>query len=234
MPDAIQPIDSRTTRRLAAILTTALAAIALVAVPGCAVAGLVSVMARTWQETSTKVIAPEYEGLSDKSFAVVVDADRGIQGVHPQLVTRLTELISTRLANPDDTNASGFVPARYILEFQLTNPTWTSWTYDKVMEEFGVDRLIVVEVHEFRLNEPGNQYIWDGLAAAHIGVVEAESTFSDDFEFTREVRVAYPDGQGFTRNDLPKANVYGFLERRLVDRLTWLFYEHDEDYHPDY
>ncbi len=195
---------------------------------GCGVAGLVSVMARTWEETGSSTIAAEYDELSDKTFAVVVFVDRGIEGVHPQLAPRVSERATLRLANVKDTNASGFVPARFVLEFQLTTPAWTSWTYDQLLDEFGVDRLIVIEISEFMLNEPGNQYLWAGQAVARVGVVEADSALPDDFAYSRDIRVRYPDGRGFTQNDLTREQVYGYLENRLIDRLTWLFYEHKE------
>ena len=210
---------------LAIALTAALLASLM---GGCNVFGLVGVMARTFEETGSSMIPAEYEGLEGNSFAVVVFADGGIQGIHPQMVPRLTQLITQRLANPAWTGASGFVPAPLILEFQLTNPSWTAWTYDRLAEEFGVDRLIVVDINEFRLTEPGNQYLWDGLASARIGVVESESALPDEFSFSKQIRVAYPDGQGFSKSDFTQEHVYGFLERRLVDRLSWLFYEHEE------
>ena len=220
-------IPRRSRRLLRSAISSALIATALVA-SGCNLFGIVGVMARTFERTGSTIIAAEYEGLRDNSFAVVVFADRSIQGVHPQLVTRVSQLVTQRLANTQNTGASGFVPAPLILEFQLTTPSWTSWTYDQLAEEFGVDRLIVVDIFEFRLNQPGNQYVWDGLASARIGVVESESALPDDFVYSKQIRVGYPDGQGYSRDDFTREHVYGFLERRLVDRLSWLFYEHEE------
>ena len=194
----------------------------------CAGCEIIGVMARTYQETGSRMVPAEYTDLADQDFAVIVSADRNIQGINPELVTRVTQLITSRLAVVENTDASGFVPAGPIIEFQLTNPAWNSWTYDDIAEEFGVDRLIVVDISEFRLNQPGNQYIWDGLAIARVGVIEADSAIPDDFVFTKDIAVAYPDGKGFTKNDFSRRHVYGFLERRLVDRVSWLFYEHEE------
>ena len=227
MPDT-RTDTNRYRRVLSSILVTGLLCASLAPMSGCAIAGLVSVMARTWEQTGSSRISAEYDELSDKTFAVVVFADRGIEGVHPRLATRVSERATLRLANVANTNASGFVPARFVLEFQLTTPSWTSWTYDQLLEEFGVDRLIVIEISEFLLNEPGNQYIWDGRAVARVGVVEAGSALPDDFTYSKDIRVTYPDGRGFTQNDLSRDQVYGYLENRMLDRITWLFYEHEE------
>jgi len=224
-------ISHRTARRTIAIV---LAIAGVASLGGCEVLGIFGVMARTYQETGTHMVDAEYEGLADQEFAVIVSADRTIQGVHPGLVTRLTQLITQQLAVVERTDADGFVPAPAVLEFQLTNPDWNSWTYDQIAEEFGVGRLVVVDIQEFRLQMPGNQYIWDGVAIARVGVVEADSGLPDDFTYNTNVRVSYPDGRGFTKNDFPRRHVYGFLEKRLVDRVTWLFYRHEEPMRPDY
>lgn len=223
--------NRRTARRLAA---AAIALSTLAISGGCNIFGIFGVMARTYQETGTHMVPAEYEGLADKDFAVIVSADRNIQGTFPELVTRVTQLVSQRLAVVERTDAAGFVPAPAILEFQLTNPSWSSWTYDQICEEFDVERLIVIDIYEFRLQEPGNQYLWNGLATARVGVVEAESPIPDDFTFNQNVRVSYPDGRGFSKSDFPRRHVFGFLEKRLVDRVSWLFYEHEEKIRPDY
>lgn len=228
------PFQFTTRARVKRTLASLLAALFLVTVAGCEVLGIFGVMARTYQETGTHMVDAEYEGLADNDFAVIVSADRTIQGVHPELVTRLTQLITQQLAVVDRTDASGFVPAPSVLEFQLTNTDWGSWTYDQIAEEFGVNRLIVVDIQEFRLQMPGNQYVWDGVAIARVGVIEADSALPDDFTFNENVSVSYPDGRGFTKNDFPRRHVYGFLEKRLVDRITWLFYRHEEPMRPDY
>lgn len=216
------------------VVSVAIALGALASAGGCNVFGIFGVMARTYQETGTHMVPAEYEGLADKNFAVIVSADRTIQGTFPELVTRVTQLVTQRLAVVERTEASGFVPAPAILEFQLTNPSWNSWTYDQIAEEFGVDRLVVIDIYEFRLHEPGNQNLWDGQATARVGVVEADSPIPDDFTFNESVRVSYPDGRGFSKSDFPRRHVFGFLERRLVDRVSWLFYEHEEKIRPDY
>ncbi|MEQ9616881.1 MAG: hypothetical protein RLN60_02480 [Phycisphaerales bacterium] len=209
-------------------VSVALGLVALAVLSGCQLVGLVGVMARTFEETGSSVIAEEYDGLRGNSFAVIVSADRFIMGTSPRLQTNVCYKCTQILANTETTGASGFVPPQLVLEFQLTTPTWNSWTYDQLREEFGVDRLIVVDISEFRLNEPGNRYIWDGVAVARVGVVEKGSALPDDFAFSKDIRVAYPDNQGYTPSDLPASHVNGMLEKRLVDRITWLFFEHEE------
>ncbi len=123
---------------------------------GCFVGELVGGMAESYRRSSTRTIEAEYTGLEGKSFAVVVYADRVLQGNQPQLVPRLTNVLTTQLAQPERTGATGFVPMRPLLEFQLSRPDWATWTYEQLAEEFGVERLVVVELFEYRMYNPGN------------------------------------------------------------------------------
>lgn len=199
---------------------------------GCAVATLVGGMAESHRRTSTHTIPSEYDGLKDTSFAVIVSADRVIQSTRPQEVARLTTLITARLV--DHADASGVVPAAAVLEFQYNRPQWVAMTYDEVAEHFGVDRLIVVDLYEFRLNDPGNAYLWSGVAAANIGVVEADGPLGDDFSYSKVVSVRFPDQDGYGPTDYSGDQIAAILESRFVDRATWLFYDHQEPYYPDY
>ena len=52
--------------------------------------------------------------------------------------------------------------------------------------------------------------------------------------FQRAVRVAFPDGTAYGPDDYPRAVVSAALASRFVDRASWLFYEHEEPYYPEY
>lgn len=208
--------------------------VAIVPMAGCWLPKAIGGMAESYRRTSTKDIPAEYEGLTGKSYAVLVYADRVLQGTHPQLTARLMNAITNGLAQPDRTGASGVVPVLLLIEFQLSHPDWIAWTYEQLVEEFDVDRLIVVELYEYRINEPGNAYLWSGVAAGHVGVVEADGTFPGEFAFSKDVQVQFPDSRGLGPNDMSGQQVRAQLQKRFIDRVTWLFYDHKEPYYPDY
>lgn len=194
----------------------------------CAVVGIAGAMADSYERTGTRKVFPEYEGLRNKSFAVIVAADRSIQAAEAGAVNRLTNgITNTLVANQQLVGFTGFVPGARVLEFQYNTPSWTSWDYSKLAEEFVVDRLIVVDLYEYRLQEPGNAHVWDGLIAARVGIVEADSG-TDEFAFTKDFRIKYPDDVGYTPNEMSRGHVRAMLEKRMVDRVTWLTYEHEE------
>ena len=201
---------------------------------GCVVGALVGGMADSYMD-SAKVMRPsEYDGLQNTNFAVLVSTDRSIQAEFPALINRITNRITAELSIPERTQVMGVVPGPAVLEFQYTNPDWAAWTYKEIATEFQVERLIVVDIYDFRLYEPGNVYLWDGRAAARIGVIEADGPAPDDFSYTKEIQVTFPDGSGYGPSEIPIGAMQANLSKRLVDRITWLFYEHEEDYRPKY
>ncbi len=217
-----------------AVVASVAAAMLLVGTSGCNFVGFAGAMVETYRRSSTKTVKAEYDGLREKSYGVIVTGDRVLQGSYPTLLPRLQARITDRLADPNLTGVKGVVPPVLMLEFQLTNSTWSTWNYEKVANELGVERLIIVEMYEYRLNEPGNSYTWEGVATARVNVVEADGPMPTEFSFTKDVSVRYPDKPGFTPDDLNQQQVQSVLEGRLIDRVTWLFHDHEEPYYPDY
>ncbi len=214
---------------IAALLLSGVAALS-----GCAVAALVGGMADSYMDTADVERPAEYIGLADETFALFVSSDRIIEAEFPGLVSALIVTMSSELGVPERTNAAGFVPGPNVLQFQYNNPDWTAWSYPQIAEELGVTRLIIVDLYDFRLYEPGNVHLWDGRAAARVGVLEINGPIPGDFAFSRDVQVRFPDSGGYGPSDIPANAVKAQLTRRLIDRTTWLFYDHMEKYRPDY
>ncbi len=201
--------------------------------PGCQLIGGMMANAR---RNSTHQVQAEYEGLGGKSFAVLVSADRAIQGEHPGLVEHLTDRITERLSAASNKPCpSGVVPTGDVLQYQSRHPDWPSKPYDKLAEELGgVQRLLLVEVSEYRLNEPGNAYEWDGAATGSVRVVEVDSGSLDTFAFDKLVTVVYPGKKGVTSDQISRSAMTSMLALRFIDRASWNFYEHEEPVEPEY
>ncbi len=202
-------------------------ALLLLLLPALAACQIIGVMADTYERTGTSKVYAEYEGLDQKSFAVFIAADRTIQAQNPRLVPRLTTAITAQLVA--NTGATGFVPAALVLDYQYNNPSWPAKPYGELSEELGIDRLIVIDLYEHRLNERGNSYLWDGVIAGNLGVAEADGAFPNDFAYTQGLSVSFPDGKGYGPDDITGQNVLTVLERRFTNRAAWLFYDHEED-----
>jgi hypothetical protein len=199
---------------------------------GCQIVSLVGMMAETYKETGTKEIKAEYTGLTGKSFAVIVAADRILMAEHPRLQSEVTTIVSMRLR--EHSGATGFVPPESLMKFQVDTPRWKAMSAKDLAEELGVERLVYVELTDFRLREAGNAYLWSGRASANVSVLEADGSIDDEFIFRKSVAVDFPDQDGFTPEDYSAEYVTTRLRTRLCDRIVWLFHDHEEPYYPDY
>jgi hypothetical protein len=209
--------------------------LAALTLPGCAIAGFGGAMLESYRRSSTRPIDPEYTGLAGKNWAVVVSAPRSIQGEFPDTVAYLTSKITERLVQQQDHVAgAGYIPAPTVLNYQYQHPRWVTMSYSDLAKALGVDRLIYVEIQEYRLNDPGNQYIWAGIATGILGVAEADGPAGDEFAYTKTISVKFPDKTGMGQNDFSHAEVNTVLASRFVDRASWLFYRHEEPYYPKY
>jgi len=211
---------SRTTTRLLACLCLAMA---LPSLSGCNIVGyFMSNVLRSGQ-SAKKLQKAEYTGLDGKDFAVMIAADRAIQAQVPSVVPLLTLKISNRLR--DETEATGFIMPGDVLRYQYVNPSWSARAYGDLAEELGVDRLIIIDLQEFRLNDPGNPHLWEGTAAGTVAVIERDATQPDDIAFQKTIRVNFPDQRGLGPGNLSGDQMIAVLAQRFTDRASWLFYD---------
>lgn len=193
---------------------------------GCIVGAAIGGMAESYHRTGTSEIEAEYEGLKDKSFAVVVSADRLIEGNNPGIAARITQRVNDRLIQ--NAMPSHAIPSTDLLTVLYNTPQWPAMTRSEVADMLGVERLVVVEIVEYRLHEAGNKYIWDGSASCVVSVYESDSPFPDDPVYEKAIRVSFPDISGLMRTEIPEAAVNTELANRMTNRIAWLFYLHEE------
>jgi len=216
------PRHNRATGVAAAL---ALAAVCLIA-SGCTLMGAIGGMAASFKRTGSHNVTPKYTGLSEKSFAVIVAADRSIQADYPGIVSIITREVSKILS--EHTAASGMLPPDEVLRYQSAHPDWFVKSPDDLVKVLGVDRVIYIDLRDFSLTDPGNPYIYNGVAGGTVQVYESESRVATEAAFTEAIRVQYPDQAGLSPQQVPRSDVLIELSRRFVERSAWLFYEHEE------
>ncbi len=195
----------------------------------CIIGAAIGGMAESARRTGTTKVPADYTGLRGKSYAVVVIVDRLTRAQHPGLVSRLTTGINDRLALPENgVGASAFIPSVDLLNVLYETPQWPAMPPGEVAKMLGVERLVMVEVYDYQLHEAGNRYVWDGVAAGGVAVYESDSGLPDDPIYEQAIRVTFPDGTGFFKADIPESGVTSELSRRFINRVSWLFYDHEE------
>lgn len=209
------------------VFIAAVSLIALLSLSGCGtIGGIVGFVAANEQREGSHQVDAEYRGLREKSFAVLVAAPAVLQANRPALTAKVTMIVSDVLA--DQSGANGFVPGSRVITYQYNRPNWVAKPMGEVAKELGVQRIVFIDINEYRLRDPGNQYIWEGVATALVGVYECDTTLPDDMAYQKRIEVKFPDGSGFTPTDIPEAAVNTELTRRLCDRAAWLFFTHEE------
>jgi hypothetical protein len=197
-----------------------------VAVGGCAVAGIAAVAGKAIEDAGTRTVEAEYTGLTGKSFAVVVAADRIIQTDYPGAADYIAIEVSRMLH--DNAGASAFIPPGDVLTYLARNPGWQGKPLEELGADLGVQRLVYIDLYEYRLHEPGNAYEWDGVAAGRIAVVEIDSPAAGAYAFDRVVQVRFPGRLGVDRDTMSRQMVNTGLAQRFVNRSAWLLFTHEE------
>lgn len=216
----------------ARLMASAVIVAAALSGAGCSIGAIVGGMVESYKQSNTHPIAAQYTGLKGKSFAVVVSADRVIEASHPGLIAHLTGSITESLRY--NSGASGRIPADDLLNYLLQHPEWVARPISDLAATLRVDRLIYIDLYEYTLHEPGNSYLWAGSASGTVSVIEADSSYPDEFVYQAPISVQYPDKMGFGPAELSKQQVSSVLAKRFIDRSSWLFYEHEEAYYMDY
>lgn len=222
-PKPRRSAHNHTTLRVTAL---ALAALVFSATPGCIVAALAGGMAESARQAGSTMYPAEYDGLTGKSYAVVVSADRLIEADNPGIAARITQLVDTRLH--ENAGASAHIPPARLISYLYSNPSWQALPRGELGENLGVERLILIELVEYRLHEPGNRYTYSGVASGIVQVFEIDSGLPDDPMYEQPIAVAFPDRSGVLEEEMSKTVVTSELSRRFGERAAWLFYPHEE------
>ena len=93
--------------------------------------------------------------------------------------------------------------------------------------------MVIVELYEFRLHPPGNRWLWEGVCAAHVNVIETDSFDPDVPADVLEVTATFPNVTGLDRSAATAQQIEFGLLAEFVKRTAWLFHLHEEPKYPD-
>jgi hypothetical protein len=198
---------------------------------GCEFFGVASVIGQNIEREKKIEVLAEYDGLRDSTVAVVVLTDMMVMYEHPGVVANICVNLSDRIAR----NVQGVqvLDPRFVLDWQHQTAGWQSMAYGLICEELGVERVIWLDLFEFRLHPPGNRWQWDGAASANIGIVEVDGFDPDSFGEAFDVSSTFPDVPELGRESATSSQIQTGLLATFVQKAGWLFYDHIEDKYPD-
>ncbi len=198
---------------------------------GCEFAHLFGGMAQNYEYSMLKEVHATYEGLENHSVAVIVNADLATLYEHPDVAM----IISANVAHRIQSNVEGsrVLSPRIVSDWQFRTPQWSALPYSDVTSDLDVDRLVIIDLHEFRLHPRGNRWLWEGVCTANVGVVERDGFDPDTFTDMFEILSEFPKEKGVGRESADATRIQAGLLHQFVEATGWLFYKHLEAKHPD-
>lgn len=235
-------------RILAAAMLTA-GSLGVFVTQGCGLGRLAGGMAQEFEYQKQLEVLAEYDNLTNRNVAVLVDVDPETLYMHPNLSMQIaTGVVRELTQNGEKVQARVFSP-EYTIRWQSQTPGWNAMPYSSMAEglnewnkrffkdEEGVlniERIIFIDVYEYRLNPPGNRYEWDGVCGANVRVIETGTDSIDpDFPvWEGNVVAKFPDMQGVGWESASAQNISLGVLSKFVRQVGWLFYDHLEDKYP--
>ncbi len=206
-------------------------AIAVCLLGGCAIAHLAGAMGQNFEYQKQIEVLPKYEELQGRNCAVVVDADMVTLHEYPTLVSKVTSGVTLRLAR--DVPEVRMLSPDDIVAWQWRTPQWNAMAFGDLAASLGVDRIVFIDIYEYRLNPPGNRWLWEGTCAANVSVIERDGFDPDSFADTFSITSNFPTISGVDRSGATPGQIEMGLLSDFIKRTAWLFYTHLEPKYPD-
>ena len=198
---------------------------------GCAGGQLFGGMAQNFEYQKLVEVHAAYDGLQNTRVAVLVDADLAILYEHPSVAVNVGVNVSSEIAR----NVEGItvLPSGAIAQWQFRTPQWNAMPYGEIAEALDVDRVVHVDIYEYRLHPRGNRWLWEGVCSAHVGVIERDGIDPDSYVDVFDIDATFPDIKGVGRDAANSAQIQTGLLVRFVQKTAKLFYRHLDPKYPD-
>jgi hypothetical protein len=121
---------------------------------------------------------------------------------------------------------------RMVLAWQYNTPQWNGMPYGDIAEELNVDRVVYINIHEYRLHPPGNRWEWEGICAADVGSSSAAVSLRTPSPISSPLS-ALPTIKGVGRDAATAEQIEVGVLAEFIKRTAWLFYDHLEPKYPD-
>ena len=139
----------------------------------------------------SRKVEARYRDLEGRSVAVMVAADSHLVYLYPRAASAITR-VTSRQINEHVPEARVKSPYE-VIDYKRANGHWYALPYSELLEALGVERLVLIDLLEYRTREPGNRYVFQGVATGNVLVIAADGEDPDNAEFEDVVQVEFPD-----------------------------------------
>jgi hypothetical protein len=168
-------------------MTRRLTIFSLATLLGVAALGCQATAFRDGSGGSTTSVKAAYRGLENRSVAVLVR--RADPTVRPLLGYELGASVSLRLQ--DRVPGISVVSADHVRAYQQRNPQWARQPYTQIARALKADRLVVVLVEKYRLQDD-QQLRWHGRVQAQIDIIEVGAKKPEQVAAQFDILTLYP------------------------------------------
>jgi hypothetical protein len=171
-------------------------------------------------------VKAQYVDLANRSVAIVVSMSDFAEFNHPEARKAITEEMARRI----QANVPGvtLTSPTEILKWQKDNEYWATRPPSMLIDQLKVERLVLVEVGEYRTHEPGDKHVLRGVISASINVVEADAADPDNFgaSFTKNTMYPEPGESKIGRVGDSEELIETRTQIRFCESAAGLFYDH--------
>jgi hypothetical protein len=172
-------------------------------------------------------VTAEYLGLDGQRVAVMVAADGQLLYKYPQAPSQICRAVTGRIASHvPGINAT--IPDQ-IMRFQNENPYWQNIRYGELVKKMDVDRVVLIDLVEYRTHEPGNAHLWQGIITANVGVIDASAADPDNFVFYNTVEVRFPEQSTVGLVDSDEESIQVGMLVLFARKAGGLFFDHQTE-----
>jgi hypothetical protein len=218
-------------QRIRQLISASILVVSAAAFGGCQASQLIGGMAQTHEYQKKVEVTPKYAGLENKTVAVLVDADLSTLYENPGVVANIAGGVSGRIQQ--HVPGVKVLSPNAIINWQYRTPQWNALPYGELAQQLNVDRVIHVDLLEYRLNPPGNRWLWEGVCLGRVSIIERDGLDPDTFSQTFDLNAKFPNISGVGRESANQAQIQTGLLAQFIEKTAWLFYQHQEPKYPD-
>jgi hypothetical protein len=187
---------------------------------------------RQAMEDQMLIEKPAEYSLEGLSVAVVINTDLSLLYEHQGISNVIAEGVAGRIAMyAKDVTV---LHPNIVAQWQFNTPQWSAMPSTEIAKSLEVDRVIYIDLHNYSLTPPGNQWLWEGYCSATIGIIESDSYEDDGFADMYDIQASFPRKPNYlTREEADKGTIERGLLANFIKKTAWLFYFHEEPKHPD-
>ncbi|MFP4145912.1 MAG: hypothetical protein ACOCTI_05460 [Phycisphaeraceae bacterium] len=172
----------------------------------------------------TADVKAKYRGLENQDVAVLVAADPASLAEHPRAPELVSRAVSGQIAKY--VPGIGVANPGELAAFQRRNPYWKTQRPSELIDRLDVDRLVLIDLADYRTHEPGNAHVWQGVIAGTVSVIEADAEDPDQAAFFDVAQVRFPEDKVLGVVDADDETIQLGMLQAFARLAGGFFYDH--------